>query len=207
MNDEVIQPAADQVITWVYSSSSAEQVQQRYDVWASNYESDLADRIGYVLPQVAADAFAEVVEPTASVLDAGVGTGLVGAALAPRGFDDMTGIDISQGMLDIAAEKGVYKALHRMELGLPLDFPSDHFDATICIGSFGPGDAPASSLDELIRITKPGGTFMLNYPAGYASAGVFANKVAELVAVGDSFQPMPTGEPDIFTNIWHYRVR
>jgi SAM-dependent methyltransferase len=215
MTDEQVQPADDQVIKWVYSSSSVEDVQQRYDIWAQNYESDLADRIGYVLPQVAGDAFASVVEPAARILDAGVGTGLVGALLAPRGFADMTGIDISQGMLDVAAQKGVYKELHHMELGLPLDFPSDHFDATICIGSFGPGHAPASSLDELIRVTKPGGTFMFNIPIGYASTGVFDAKVAtiiatgawELVSAGDDFPPMPISEPDVLTNIWHYRVR
>jgi SAM-dependent methyltransferase len=127
----------------------------------------------------------------------------------------MTGIDISQGMLDVAAQKGVYKELHRMELGLPLDFPTGHFDATICIGSFGPGHAPASSLNELILVTKPGGDFVFNIPTGYASTSVFDSEVAELIASGawefgsisDDFQPMPQGEPEVLINIWHYRVR
>ena len=138
-----------------------------------------------------------------------MGTGLVGELLAARGFADLASIDISQGMLDAADTKGVYLERRRMELGTLLDFPTDHFDAVLCIGSFGPGHAPASSLDELIRATKPGGAFPFNIPAGFASKSeeLVAVGAWELVSVSDDFPPMPGGEPDVLANIWHYRVR
>ena len=64
---------------------------------------------------------------------------------------------MSRGMLDVAGEKGVYGALHQMVMGETLGFESDRFDAIIGVGVLTLGHAPASSLDELARVTKPGG--------------------------------------------------
>ena len=44
-----------------------------------------------------------------------------------------------------------------MVMSEKLDFPSDSFDAVVTVGVLTVGHAPASSLDELVRITSPGG--------------------------------------------------
>ena len=44
-----------------------------------------------------------------------------------------------------------------MTLGETLDFPDGAFDATICVGVLTLGHAPARSLHELARVTRPGG--------------------------------------------------
>lgn len=204
----------ENMVDWVFSSTSPDQLRDRYDQWAGSYESDLEEKFGYVLPQRAAEAFAVVIPTGASILDAGVGTGLIGALMAPIGYANITGIDISQGMLDEAAKKDAYVSLKRMEWGLPLDFPDNAFDAVISAGSCGPGHAPPSSLDELVRITRPSGDFMFSFPAGIAAGQPFRDKADELVvegrwelvSLGDPFAPMPVGEPEVLTNIWHYRV-
>ena len=44
-----------------------------------------------------------------------------------------------------------------MTMGKYLDFPARHFDAAVCVGVFTVGHVPASSLDGLVRIIRPGG--------------------------------------------------
>jgi len=53
----------------------------------------------------------------ADVIDFGCGTGLVGEALKQAGFQKISGIACSQGMLDLAEEKNVYKHLTKFYLG------------------------------------------------------------------------------------------
>ena len=77
------------------------------------------------------------------------------------------------------------------------------------------GHAPANSFDELARIVRPGGfvSFTLR-PDVYAQNG-FREKqeeleskgVWELANVTGEFQGMPKGEPEVFFQVWTYRVR
>ena len=45
------------------------------------------------------------------VLDLGCGDGLVGEGLRKRGYEDITGVDFSQPMLDKSSARGVDKLL------------------------------------------------------------------------------------------------
>lgn len=47
----------------------------------------------------------------------GVGTGMIGDWLGIVGYSHVEGLDISEGMLAVAARKGNYRALHRAALG------------------------------------------------------------------------------------------
>ena len=69
------------------------------------------------------------------ILDAGAGTGMTGKLLFERGYRELAAMDISQGMLEQARSKNVYKAFHQMVMGEPLDFPSDSFDAVVSVGA------------------------------------------------------------------------
>jgi SAM-dependent methyltransferase len=60
-------------------------------------------------------------------------------------------------MLGRARARGVYRELRRRALGDKLDFADEIFAAVVSFGVFTPGHAPASALDELVRITRPGG--------------------------------------------------
>jgi len=201
-------------VQWVYSSKSNEELLERYDQWASDYDKDLFGDFSYRTPQMAAEVFVRHVPKDARILDAGAGTGIVGEVLTGMGYRNLTAIDLSQGMLAEAARKNVYAELRQMVLGELLDFSTDSFDAVICVGTLTVAHAPATSLDEFARITRPGGhiSFTLR-PDTYEQDG-FKEKQAELEAAGrwelvevtEPFQGIPKGEPDIYLQVWLYRV-
>ena len=202
-------------VRWVYSSTSPDEVRDRYDAWAANYDADLTETYDYVLPRLTAADFARWVTPTGAVLDAGVGTGLVGAELVALGFDDLLGIDISAAMLAEAAKIGVYAELHQMTLGDPLGFPDDQIDAVISVGTFTDGHAPATGLVELARVTRPGGHVVAairdDIIESHGFDAVFARLTdANTWALLERTEPrvaMPKTEPDLTVQTWCFQIR
>ena len=144
-------------IEWIYSTKDNEELLKRYDEWAASYDDDLTTQEEHRAPAVAAEVLYRLVPKNAKLLDAGAGTGLLGEVLAAAGYGDAVAIDLSQGMLDVAEAKGVYRELHRMVLGEHLDFPANAFDAVAATGVFTAAHAPASSFQELVRVARPGG--------------------------------------------------
>lgn len=213
MSDDNV-TADDNVVQWVYASESTEQLAERYDTWAATYESDLEQDFGWAGPQQAVAAAAKYVPTTARILDAGAGTGLVGLLLAERGYSTIVGIDLSAQMLAEARSKDVYEDLQQMTLGEPLDLPTDSFDATMSVGVMTVGHAPASSLDELVRVTKPGGHLIYTLRPDLYTDGGFKEKHAELEAAGawklaEVSAPtaiLPKGEPDVTHQTWVFEV-
>ena len=111
----------------------------------------------YRIPAMIAAVFTRfVASDTAMILDAGCGGGIQSEALVMLGYGPLTGIDLSEGMLDIARDKGIYSELHQMTLGEQLDFSDDTFAAVLSSGTITPKHAPAHSFDELIRVAMPG---------------------------------------------------
>ena len=201
-------------VQWVYASENNRQLEERYDRWASEYDGDLEDDFGYVMPRMAVETFSRFVAKDAKVLDAGAGTGLVGVELGRLGFGDIEAMDMSQGMLEVAGAKNVYGALHQMIMGEELGFETDRYDATIGVGVLTLGHAPASSLDELVRVTKPGGVVAFTLRPDVYERNGFREKQEQLAAEGkwqlaevtDKFKGMPKGEPEVFFQVWVYRV-
>ena len=201
-------------VQWVYSSKDNRELAERYDQWSMDYEKDLATDFEYLAPQMSAEVLAKHVPRDARILDAGAGTGLVGVCLAELGYGRMVAMDLSQGMLDEAQKKQVYEDFHQMVMGETLDYDTDSFDAVITVGVLTVGHAPASSLDELVRVTKPNGHIVFSLrPDVYENNG-FRERQGELEAQGkwqlvertEEFQPMPKGEPEVTHRIWAYRV-
>jgi SAM-dependent methyltransferase len=201
-------------VKWIYDSSDNEELEKRYDQWAKEYDEDLDEGFGYNSPQRAVDYFVRHVPKEARVLDAGAGTGLVGKLLAERGYKDLVAMDLSTGMLDEARKKNAYREFHQMLMGQPLDFSTDLFDAVISVGVLTVGHAPADSLDELVRITKPHGHIIFTLrPDVYTDSGFKEKQEAletqgkwKLAEVSEEFVPMPLGEPDVCHQVWVYQV-
>lgn len=201
-------------VQWIYSSSDSKELAERYDQWAKDYDANLENEFGWVGPRRAVEFFRRYVPKDDKILDAGAGTGLVGQMLAEYGYKDLTAMDLSQGMLEEARKKGVYRAFHRMVMGEHLDYATGAFGAVISVGVLTLGHAPASSFDELIRITKPGGYIVFSLrPDVYRNSG-FKEKQDESeaegkwrpVAVSEEFKTLPKGEPDIYHQIWVYQI-
>ena len=174
----------DRWLERVYGAASTEENRRIYDDWADSYDADVSSG-GYAYAPMAAGLFGRHVAPGETpVLDAGCGSGLIGATLARLGYANLTGIDLSDGMLRAAERKGVYRGLRRRMLGGPLDFEDGAFRAVVCTGVFTPGHAPPDSLDELVRVTAPGGMLVFSCTDAALSEGGFQARIDALAEAG-----------------------
>jgi MFS family permease len=189
----------------LYGARDLDELRGEYDRIAQAYDAELVDGMGYRSPAA--------VSAVARILDAGAGTGLLGVALAEDGFTHVDALDLSTGMLAEAARKHVYGDLRAGRLGDELEYDSGTYDAVVSAGVLTTGHAPAQSLDELVRITRPGGHLIFTLRADQLPPG-FERKIAELeeaerwtlVECGDEFQALPRGEPEVLVRVWVFRV-
>ena len=205
---------SEERVQWIYSSQNNSELSERYDEWAKDYDKDLSEVFGWIAPKTASDYLAKYVEANSNVLDAGAGTGLVGLALAEHGFQNLTAMDLSEGMLKEARNKNVYKSFDQMTLGEHLDYETNSFDAVITVGVMTLGHAGPESFDELIRITKPQGYIVFTIRTDVYLENGFKEKQAEVeskglweaIEISDEFHPLPVGEPEVLHQVWVYKV-
>lgn len=196
----------------VYAAHGVEDLTESYDEWASEYEGDMLS-LGYMVPAVAAGLIGRFVPPGASALDAGVGTGVLGDTLEVLGYSDLVGIDLSEGMMDVARRKGAYRELRRMVLGEPLDFPDHRFDAVFSVGVFTAGHAPPDSFDELLRVVRPSGWLVFGVRDDSYTTGGFKEKQDQLVEAGgwellratEPFSTFPAADLPYLYRMFAYR--
>jgi predicted TPR repeat methyltransferase len=107
-------------------------VETTFDSFAASFESKLA-RLSYRAPALVATMLEDSglkQSHRLDVLDAGCGTGLCGALVAPFARR-LVGVDLSEGMLAHAKEKNVYHALIKAELTDYLRDNSEGFDLIV----------------------------------------------------------------------------
>jgi predicted TPR repeat methyltransferase len=198
-----------------YAAKDGQEAAELYDSWAEDYERRVSSW-GYITPAVAAWFLGRYVAPEdGTVLDAGAGTGLMGLVLAPLGYRDLIGIDVSRDMLEYAREKGVYRELRQMELGGRLDLPSDAFAAVVAAGVFAAGHAPPESFEDLIRVTKRGGYVIFSVRTDVYLEGGFKEKQEaleredrwQLAETSEPFAHLRFEDPDLKVQVFAYRVR
>ena len=197
------------------SATSSQEVAEIYDNWAEDYERRILG-YGYSTPAVTAWFFGRYVRPEdGPVLDAGAGSGMMGQVLAPHGYQELVGIDVSHNMLELARRKGVYGDLRQMELGGPLDFPTDAFSAVVAAGVFAAGHAPPESFEELIRVTRPGGHVIFSVRTDVYEEGGFKDKQEalegegrwRLVEASEPFSHLRFEDPNLKVQVFAYQVR
>lgn len=207
--------SSNPILEKVYAAQNDQDRREAYNDWANTYDKDVTE-FGIQLPYIGACVFAKHVPiGTVPVLDAACGTGMHSLPLMMMGYDGFQGIDISDGMLAIAAEREIYQTLQRMILGKPLDFPDDHFPITYAIGALAPGNAPPESLDEFIRVTKPGGLIIWSThghsnertrPFHEKRDQLTSSGLWELVFETEPFVSMPKGDSVIKHAVYVYQV-
>ena len=138
-------------------------IRKFYKNWSETYETDLDRDMGYVGPQVAAEALSERIAGEAMILDAGCGTGLVGVELRKLRPDlIIDGIDLTPAMLAQSRQKGVYRKLSEANLMGPLhEIAHDFYDGVVSAGVFTHGHVGPDGIDELVRIARPGAPIVL----------------------------------------------
>ncbi len=146
----------------IYQPRDTQELRQAYDIWADDYDGDVA-RQDYRLPGIITALVARHVTTGAgTILDAGAGTGILGEWLFLAGYRDLLALDMSPGMLERAASRGVYSSLEVGELGHPIDLPDSRFAAVASAGAFGITHVPASGFREVVRLTREGGHLVLS---------------------------------------------
>ena len=117
-----------------------------------------------------------------SVLEGGIGTGLNLPLYPPT--CRLTGIDLSQEMLDKAVER--VQTLTRTNVTLKvmdataLDFADNEFDKALATYTISAVPDPVAVLREMRRVVKPGGVLViLNH---FRSEGRIAGRLEDLVA-------------------------
>ena len=155
-------PDRDAILKQVYEArGDTGKLSDSYDGWADSYDSDLA-AMGYRYPFMITGTLGRYVSDLdAGILDAGCGSGVIGEALSLVGYRNLSGLDLSEGMLAKAALKGCYRDLRQEVLGKALSFGDASFDAIVSSGVMTIGHAPADCLLELARVLKSDGHFVL----------------------------------------------
>jgi ubiquinone/menaquinone biosynthesis C-methylase UbiE len=101
----------------------------------------------------------EYVRPGQSVLDLGIGTGLL-AALFHRASLRVYGVDNSEEMLKVCAEKSVTEELKVCDISRPgWPYGDETFDHVTACGVFHFIRDPDVVFSEAARVLKPGGSF------------------------------------------------
>jgi phosphatidylethanolamine/phosphatidyl-N-methylethanolamine N-methyltransferase len=137
--------------------------QSAYSRWAPIYDLifDLPFHPGRL---VAAAAAARAAGEQGEILVVGVGTGLE-LGLLPKNLR-ITGIDLSAPMLKLARDRVARKALrqvaalHIMDVAA-LDFEAAQFDVVLAPYVMSVVPSPASALDEMWRVLRPGGQMVM----------------------------------------------
>ncbi len=204
---------SDNKVLKSYKATSPDDQQATYDDWAQNYEQDLC-AMGYRLPAMAAGAFARfVAADTGPILDAGCGGGIQAETLALLGYGPLIGLDLSEGMLEVARQKGIYAELHQGALGAQLDLPDNSMGAVLCIGTITPNHAPPESFEGLVKVAKPGAPIIFTMRDDTAQEPAYPAKVSELTDAGAwaevwssaGVQSMPYGAGEVTHRIHVYR--
>lgn len=147
-------------LNWICSSENLDELRDNYDRWSDTYEADICG-VWESVPRFAALMLAEYLDNKQdTILDVGVGTGLVGVELAGLGFERIVGIDISPGMLAQANTKDVYSSLVCCSIGDKLFRNLESPSGIIATGVFAESHAGPTELRIIQESIKPGGVLV-----------------------------------------------
>ena len=163
-----------------YAIKTPEDSINLYRDWASSYDSDFAKQNDYRSPLEIANYFDKYSNnEDTPILDVGAGTGLIGEylKLSSREID---AIDISPEMLNIARLKNCYAKIIEADLTKRLLIKDNHYGAIVSAGTFTHGHVGPDVFDELLRVTRAGGLFVLTIHYKLYKIAGFDKKLLEI---------------------------
>ena len=127
-----------------------------FDSFAEHYDNWFKTGLGRYVLHYEKELVLELAAPKPGdkVLDIGIGTGIFALELM-KYETEITGIDVSEKMLDIARSKG----LTNVSVGdaVSLDFPDKSFDLVISITALEFIKEYEKAISEMLRVCKKGG--------------------------------------------------
>ncbi len=132
-------------------------VRTGYEQWSASYERTVEDFMDLaLLDRLRQPAWAQA----ARAADLGCGTGRTGAWLRARGVAAVDGVDLTPGMLALAAQRGAHDRLIEAD-ATATGLPSASYDLIVAclMDEHLPGLVPLYA--EAARLARPGGLFVL----------------------------------------------
>ncbi len=135
--------------------------EKRFERWSSSYERSLLQSV--LFDRVHAEIFrvADRVPAPHSLLDIGCGTGrLLREAHHRWQHAEVIGVDIASGMIEQARQLGPFGTFI-VAPAEELPLPSESIDLAVSLMSFHHWTDRAQGIREIVRVLRPGGTFIL----------------------------------------------
>jgi phosphatidylethanolamine/phosphatidyl-N-methylethanolamine N-methyltransferase len=148
----------------VAAALDRDRIEKAYDRWAPVYDKVFGKVFAQGRTASIAAAEAHVGPGGGRILDVGIGTGI--SLLAYRRINRIVGIDISAGMLRRAQDRVEEHGLDNVDVLSVMDakhlaLPDATFDAVVAQYVITAVPDPEATLDEFVRVLRPGGEIIL----------------------------------------------
>nr|WP_325248777.1 methyltransferase domain-containing protein [Amylibacter sp.] len=179
-----------ELLQGAYEIETPEDSRAYYHDFADHYDAEFAQKLGYIYPRVIAEFYHKTATPQdRPIADIGCGTGLVAEALNLTP-ETIHGFDISPEMLGRSRDKGLYGALHNVDLTAPLAVTAPSFGAVVSAGTFTHGHLGPEPLENLLTLARAGALFCIGVNAQHFAAQGFAAVLDRLQAAGKITAPI-----------------
>ena len=162
-----------------YELKSPDDNIELYSAWAGTYDNDFIQDMQYKLHFSVAEEFV-LNGGNGLILDVGAGTGALAEALLKKGNFSIEAVDISEEMLKVADSKNIYKRCFLSDLTKEIPAKNDFYDGIVSSGTFTHGHVGPSAMEELVRVTKPGGLITISVNEKHWVALDFESEVKKL---------------------------
>lgn len=148
------------------ATQPAQIVRELFDNQAARFDIHLVRELQYQAPERIAEILKQSFPSLEfGLLDLGCGTGLVGLHLG-RIQGHIIGVDLSQAMIDQAAQHQLYSKFYRTNiLDAVRETPAAHYEAITCADTLTYVGAAQPVIEGAQRILKPGGIFIFTCEA------------------------------------------
>ncbi len=173
-----------------------------YDDFATVYDQDFAQDMGWYYPRAIAELYSEfATSDDLSVVDIGCGTGLVAEALNLP-VQTIDGLDISNQMLRIARYKDLYGNLYQIDLTKSLASFSNTYGAILSAGTFTHGHLGPDELENIISLGRQHSLYIIGINRDHFSELEFDSKIESLIAES-TISPVEIREIPMFSKKDH----
>ena len=164
-----------------YSLKTPEDSIKLYKKWAETYDKDFALNNNYQSPKKISSFYNKHSRDNDKpILDVGAGTGLVGEFISLKCKKEIIGIDISSHMLNQAKIKKCYSSLIEADITKKIPLKDNSIGAAVSAGTFTHGHVGPEAIDELLRIVRPGGLFVLSINSKFFIKEGFKDKFSDI---------------------------
>jgi SAM-dependent methyltransferase len=194
--------AGQSLLENAYKLSTPKDNVDYYDAFASTYDAEFADALGWHYPAAIVATYLDAASQSDTpIADIGCGTGLVASALnLPR--EQVDGIDISPEMLRIAEEKQLYRSLYQVDLTKSLNEIANDYGAVLSAGTFTSGHLGPEPLESLLGIARANSLFVIGVKKAYFQEAGF-EPVLRNLEIGGLINGLQIAEVPMYEKAGH----